>query len=79
MIAPRNESYPTQEHTTWVLYDLQDPEAFEQARRDRKAWGREYTTLYSMGLDHVLVVFCLGRAESRTANAKRAEEEDVKG
>jgi hypothetical protein len=64
VIAPRNESYPTQENTIWVLYYLRDPEAFEQARKDRKTWGREYAAMYLMGLDHMLIVF-------RAAGTKR--------
>lgn len=62
MPAPQNRSYSTEEHSTLVLYDLRIPGALKQARDDREAWGKQYTDVYRMGLDHVLLVFRPGGA-----------------
>jgi hypothetical protein len=48
------------ENTVIVLYDLR--ESFEQARTDREGWGRENTSVYPLGLDHVVVAFHPGGA-----------------
>ena len=61
MFAPER-SYPTEDQATWVLYDLRIPGAFERAREDREAWGREYAAVSPMGLDHVLIAFVPGGA-----------------
>jgi hypothetical protein len=43
------------EATVLVVYDLRDPEAVEQGQADRRRWGEEYTDVYSIGLDHVIL------------------------
>lgn len=45
-------------HTDRVqIYDLRDPKAWEQAREDREAWGRELSVVHTLDRDHVLIVF----------------------
>ena len=40
-----------------VIYDLRDPSAWQAAHRHRAAWGRLYTDIYDLDLDHVALVF----------------------
>ena len=62
MPAPQEQSYSTEDQATWVLYDLRDPEAFERARTDREAWGKDHAHVHPVGLNHVLLVFWPGGA-----------------
>ena len=40
-----------------IVYDLSDPGAFEAAHRHRAAWGRLYTDIVALDLDHIALVF----------------------
>ena len=40
-----------------VVYDLRDPDAWEAARRHRDAWGKLYTDIHALDLDHIALVF----------------------
>ncbi len=40
----------------WV-YDLRDPDAWGQAHRHRGFWGKLYTDVHTLDLDHVALVF----------------------
>jgi hypothetical protein len=42
-----SESRP--EHTgIMIVFDLEDPDSWEQAREDRAAWGKELTEIYTL-------------------------------
>jgi hypothetical protein len=45
------------EATVLVVYDLRlrDSEAVKQGQAGRRRWGEEYTDVYSIGLDHVIL------------------------
>jgi hypothetical protein len=49
-----------------VVYDLREPDSWEQAREDRRAWGKElteiYTLIYTLDNDHVIIAFKPGAA-----------------
>jgi hypothetical protein len=48
-------------HTARVtVYDLTDPDAWEQAQEDRGAWGKELSDVHTLDRDHVLIVFRSG-------------------
>ena len=40
-----------------IVYDLRDPDAWQAARRHRAFWGKPYTDIHALGLDHVALVF----------------------
>ena len=40
-----------------IIYDLRDPEAWKAAHRHRSYWGRLYTDIHALGLDHIALVF----------------------
>ena len=40
-----------------VVYDLRDPGAWGEACRHRRLWGVLYTDAYSLGPDHIALVF----------------------
>jgi hypothetical protein len=40
-----------------VVYDLRDPDAWQAARRHRSTWGKLYTDIYDLDLDHIALVF----------------------
>jgi hypothetical protein len=50
-----------------VLYDLSDGRAWELAIRERRAWGREQSEIFSLGPDHILIVFFSGAALEASA------------
>ncbi len=60
--------YPTDaDEAIVVLYDLRDPDAWERAGRERRAWGRERTVVHALDNDHVVIEFMPGGArELRT-------------
>lgn len=43
--------------STWVLYDLSDPEAWSRAGEERRAWGQEFAEIHRPGNDHVVIVY----------------------
>ncbi len=45
------------EHTGLVIYDLRDPAQWEQARRDRKAWGRARSAIHPLSNDVIAIEF----------------------
>jgi hypothetical protein len=53
--------------TVWVVYDLRDPDQWEQARQDREAWGKALATVHTLDPDHVLIMFHPGGGESPAA------------
>ena len=40
-----------------ILYDLRDEGAWQAARRHRSFWGKLYTEIHALDLDHVALVF----------------------
>jgi hypothetical protein len=40
-----------------VVYDLGDPDQWEQARRDRERWGRSLSEVHALDADHIAIVF----------------------
>jgi hypothetical protein len=48
------------ENSVIVVYDLR--ECFEKACTDRESWGREHTSVYPLGLEHIVVAFHPGGA-----------------
>lgn len=50
-----------------ILYDLRDAAAWQQAGRDREAWGREYSAIYSLDNNHVIIEFRPGGAQKVSA------------
>jgi hypothetical protein len=40
-----------------VVYDLEEPDSWEQAREDRAAQGKELTEIYTLDSNHVAMVF----------------------
>lgn len=67
MSAPQKKLYRNEEQSTLVLYDLRDPEALERAGRERAAWERSRTTVYTLDNDHVAIEFKPGGALERTS------------
>jgi hypothetical protein len=61
MIEPC-DLHPGFGEATLVLYDLRDPEVWERAGRERRAWGRERTEIHGLDNDHVIIVFRAGGA-----------------
>ena len=68
------ESYPMRDanttnsrESTWVLYDLRDPVAWERAGRDRRVWGRELSEIYDLDNDHIVIEFKAGGALEASA------------
>jgi hypothetical protein len=53
--------------TVGVVYDLRDPDQWEQARQDREAWGKALATVHTLDPDHVLIMFHPGGGESQAA------------
>ncbi len=54
-----SESRP--EHTgIMIVFDLEDPDSWEQAREDRAAWGKELTEIHTLDNNHVAIVFMPG-------------------
>jgi len=40
-----------------VVYDLRDPDQWQAAHRHRASWGRLYTDVVNLDIDHVALVF----------------------
>jgi hypothetical protein len=40
-----------------MVYDLRDPDAWRQAHAHRGMWGKLYTDVHTLDLDHVALVF----------------------
>jgi hypothetical protein len=59
------------EDTTLVVYDLGNPQALEQARAHRALWGRRFTDVYSVGLNHVVLAFRPGPERWRVWERRR--------
>ena len=69
MIAPTDAFYPGFSGSALlVLYRLDDPEAWDRARRERAAWGRDYTRIHTLGDDHVVVELLPGGALEAAAS-----------
>ncbi len=63
MIAPTNTFYPEQSGSALlVVYRLDDPQAWDRARRDRAAWGRNRCIIHTLDLDHIVLEFLPGGA-----------------
>jgi hypothetical protein len=55
--------YPTNtDEAIVVLYDLRDPDAWERAGRERRAWGCEFTEVHTLTNDVIAVEFKPGGA-----------------
>jgi hypothetical protein len=50
-----------------VVYDLEEPDSWEQAREDRAAQGKELTEIYTLDSNHVAMVFKPGGALEASA------------
>lgn len=48
-----------------VVYDLADPEAWDRAGQERRAWGVEFADVHALDNDHVAIVFRPGGASAR--------------
>lgn len=62
------EVYPTGElplpgHGAMVIYDLSDSEAWNAALLARKAWGRRYSRVEVLDLDHIAIFMPGGARE----------------
>ena len=53
--------------STLVLYDLRDPEQWQQAGRDRTSWGRAYSAMHGLDNDHIIIEFRPGDGLQATA------------
>jgi hypothetical protein len=62
MPTPREGSYRTKEQSTLVLYAFLDPEVWEKAGRERRAWGRSRAVIHVLDNDHVAIEFKPGGA-----------------
>jgi hypothetical protein len=40
-----------------IVYDLRDPGAWHQAHAHRGMWGKLYTDVHTLDLDHIALVF----------------------
>jgi hypothetical protein len=45
-----------------VVYDLRDPDKWEEARRDRERWGRSLSEAHALDNDHITIEFFRGGA-----------------
>ena len=45
-----------------MLYDLRDPDAWQQAHDDRRAWGKPWCDIFDLDQDHVVLRFRPGGA-----------------
>lgn len=50
-----------------VVYDLRDPDTWERAHRERRAWGGEYSEIHALDNDHVVIEFRPGGALEASA------------
>jgi hypothetical protein len=46
------------------IYDLRDPDSWEQAGRERDAWGRQWAQIHRLDNDHVIIEFKPGVLEA---------------
>jgi len=53
--------------STLVIYDLRDLEQWEQAGRDRRAWGRSRAEIHTLDNDHIVIEFKAGGELERAA------------
>jgi len=56
-----------------IVYDLRDPDGWRAGHRDRALWGKRYTEIYPLGLDHVALVFRSGGERWRAWEQVRLE------
>ena len=66
MYAPQEESYPNQQQSTWVLFDLRIPGVAERLRRERAAW-QEQSEIEVLDKDHSVLIVYPGGAERLAA------------
>ncbi len=59
--------YTMNSESIWVLYDLSDALQWEQAGRDRRAWGHEMTEIHTVTNDLIVVEFLPGGALETSA------------
>ena len=50
------------EPSVLVIYDLRDAAQWTAAAEERRGWGRERTTIYTLDNDHVIIAFRAGGA-----------------
>jgi hypothetical protein len=55
------------------VYDLRDPDAWRLARSHRDTWGKLYTDIHTLDVDHVALVFRTGGERWRAWEAARLE------
>ncbi len=53
--------------STFVMYDLRDPEAWMRAHRERAAWGKDLTVVFVVDQDHIILEFKAGGALEASA------------
>jgi hypothetical protein len=49
------------------VYDLRDPDAWERAGRERAAWGRQWSEIHRLDIDHIIIEFKPGGAREVSA------------
>lgn len=66
MYAPQEESYPNEQHSMWVLFDLRIPHVPERLHRERAAW-QERSGIEVLDKDHFILIVYPGGAERLAA------------
>jgi hypothetical protein len=61
MDAPQEESYPTEQQSTWVLFDLRIPSTAARLHRERAAWA-ENGDIEALDQDHYILIVRTGGA-----------------
>jgi hypothetical protein len=68
MIAPTDAFYPDFLGSAFVLYDLRDPEAWNRAHRERRAWGRHKIEVHTIDNNHTVLKYSFGGALETSAS-----------
>jgi hypothetical protein len=64
MILPERGSERTEDV---IIYDLRDPDAGEQARKDRGQWGQARSEVHALDNDRIIIEFLPGPALEASA------------
>lgn len=66
MYAPQEESYPNEQQSMWVLFDLRISGVARRLHRERAAW-QERSEIEVLDKDHFILVMYPGGAEGLAA------------
>ena len=59
MYAPQEQSYPNEQQSMWILFDLRIPGVAERLHRERAAW-QERSEIESLDKNHFVLIINAG-------------------